>query len=114
MIPNIEIYPAQAWGGSRHIELRMLLLDRELMQLNEKRPALVTDFVVDTSYELGAVTAPAAIMSVEHAQTLMDTLYNLGIRPTAAMGSIGQLSATERHLADMRTIAFNQLSIPTP
>lgn len=56
----------------------------------------------DPSLSLGTVTA----------QRLMDQLWNCGYRPTEGSGSAGSLAATQRHLEDMRTIAFSQLKIP--
>jgi len=41
----------------------------------------------------------------------MDDLWAAGVRPTEGTGSAGSLSATEKHLSDMRIIAFNQLGI---
>lgn len=45
-------------------------------------------------------------MKNEEAQQLMDELWRCGLRPTEGAGSAGQMAATERHLADMRKIAF--------
>ena len=45
-------------------------------------------------------------MRLEEAQTLMDQMYEAGIRPTAGAGSVGQLSAVQAHLDDMRKLAF--------
>lgn len=61
--------------------------------------------------EEGTVIAPTLRLSNESAQLLMDELWSCGLRPTEGTGSTGQLAATERHLADMRRIAFAQLSI---
>lgn len=51
--------------------------------------------------------APTLSMQVETAQALMDELWRCGLRPTEGTGSAGSLAATERHLADMRAIAFD-------
>lgn len=45
-----------------------------------------------------------AVFPYEMAQQLMEQLWNAGVRPAAAMGSIGQLAATEKHLEDLRTM----------
>ena len=45
------------------------------------------------------------------AQTLMDDLWEAGIRPTEAKGSAGAMKAVQNHLKDMRTIAFKKLNI---
>jgi hypothetical protein len=42
----------------------------------------------------------------EEAQSLMDALWNTGVRPSNGEGSVGQLAATEAHLADMRALVF--------
>lgn len=49
---------------------------------------------------------PFATMDPDDAQAFMDRLWDLGLRPTGAAGSAGQLGAVERHLADMRTLVF--------
>ena len=48
------------------------------------------------------------------AQELMDMLWDCGLRPAQSKSSAGQVEAIQRHLADMRTIAFNRLEIETP
>mgnify|MGYP001569734410 CR=1 FL=1 len=54
---------------------------------------------------------PALLMSPGEAQGLMNELWRNGIRPTSGEGNVGQIGATERHLEDMRVIAFNRLNI---
>lgn len=54
---------------------------------------------------------PSLQMTVEDAQQLMDELWRCGLRPVEAMGSAGQAAATEKHLQDMRRIAFHKLGI---
>lgn len=56
-------------------------------------------------------TDPMLRMPVASAQNLMDELWNAGLRPSEGTGSAGSLAATERHLADMKTIAFHALKI---
>lgn len=41
----------------------------------------------------------------EDAQLLMDDLYRIGIRPSE-VGSVGQISAMQNHLNDMRQLIF--------
>lgn len=48
-------------------------------------------------------------LTVEQAQTLMEGLWNAGVRPSQAMGSVGQLGAVEKHLADMRALTEHVL-----
>lgn len=55
--------------------------------------------------------APAPTMSLNDtaAQQLMDELWRCGVRPRDGTGSAGSLAATEKHLADMRSVAFGLL-----
>ena len=40
------------------------------------------------------------------AQELMDGLWHCGLRPSEGTGSAGAMAATQKHLEDMRKIAF--------
>lgn len=51
---------------------------------------------------------PTLSLPPDAAQMLMDQLWHAGIRPTAGAGSAGQLTATERHLEDMRALVFKK------
>lgn len=59
--------------------------------------------------EPGSFVQPAMLISPDDAQQMMDELWRCGIRPTEAAGSAGSMAATERHLADMRSIALGRL-----
>lgn len=54
---------------------------------------------------------PSFSLTTEKAQVLMDDLWHCGLRPTEGRGSAGSLLATEKHLGDMRKIAFELLKI---
>ena len=55
---------------------------------------------------------PAAVRLTPHqAQALIDGLWECGLRPTEGTGSAGALAAVERHLADMKKVAFHALKI---
>lgn len=64
--------------------------------------------------EPGAFIESTLALPYDDAQTLMDDLWQAGLRPTEGSGSAGSLAATERHLADMRTIAFGKLELKAP
>ena len=49
----------------------------------------------------------AGVLDMNAAQQLADDLYAAGIRPTEAAGSAGALSATQKHLDDMRKLVFD-------
>ena len=54
----------------------------------------------------GQLIEHCAVLTMPMAQSLMDQLWNCGVRPAAGQGSAGQLAATERHLADMQKLVF--------
>lgn len=55
---------------------------------------------------------PMFTINRDEAQAFMDSLWNVGIRPTAAEAPEGTLAAVQAHNADLRTIAFHALKIP--
>lgn len=57
---------------------------------------------------------PTLWLRDQEAQVLMDDLWSAGVRPTEGTGSAGALSTVERHLCDMRTIAFKKLGVEIP
>ena len=59
--------------------------------------------------ESDQVQPPALHLSIQSAQQLMDELWQCGLRPTEGTGSAGSLAATERHLADMRRLVFEDV-----
>ena len=68
--------------------------------------------VIETEeVEQGRPIQPFTSIDHKAAQVLMDDLWSCGIRPTEGRGSAGALTATEKHLNDMRKIAFKQIGI---
>ena len=67
--------------------------------------------VVMETKEPGMMVDPTLRIGMDEAQLLMDDLWNAGLRPTEGAGSAGSLRATEKHLQDMRKIAFKQLKM---
>jgi len=76
-------------------ERRLIAKPLEFVEIGEDK--------IDDGFE------PAFRMSKADGQNLMDELWRCGIRPSEGSGSAGSLAATERHLADMRTIAMGSL-----
>jgi hypothetical protein len=74
---------------------------------------IVTSFNLATPRP-GEYTPPTFRLSENEAQVLIDQLWSCGLRPTEGHGTAGQLAATERHLEDLRSIAFAKLEIPKP
>ena len=75
------------------------------------KPQAVCGPLQFTEVAEGAQVNPTFCLYGPEAQELLDMLWNCGLRPTQSQNSAGQLEAVERHLADMRAIAFNKLEI---
>ena len=56
--------------------------------------------------ELGAVTQPCVSIPFGSAQTLMDQMWDAGLRPSQSVGSAGQVESMKHHLEDMRRLVF--------
>lgn len=67
--------------------------------------------VMEPHDDFTCISEPTLRLGTAEAQELMDDLWQAGLRPSEGTGSAGSLAATERHLKDMRTIAFKQLKI---
>lgn len=76
-----------------------------------RQGSLYGKHVVMETHDEYMVTDPTCQISIDSAQTLMDDLWNAGIRPTEGTGSAGSLKATENHLGDMRRIVFKQMGM---
>lgn len=75
---------------------------------------VVTRFEI-TRHEPGVIPPDASIsLSIPEAQSLMDQLWDCGLRPTEGTGSAGALAATQKHLDDMRALAFARMEVPKP
>lgn len=89
----------------RHITVRLALRDYD-----SDRPVKVARPVVFEEQDIDQVVVePMLKLRQEAAQRLMDELWRAGLRPSEGSGSAGSLAATERHLADMKAIAFGLL-----
>ena len=65
--------------------------------------------ILFTECEEGLIIDPSVHIENKEAQVLIDDLWAAGYRPTEGTGSAGSLAATERHLADMRKLVFEDL-----
>lgn len=59
----------------------------------------------------GQIADPFMRLTPADAQQLLDELWRCGIRPSQEQGSTGQSAAMQKHLDDMRTIAFHTLKV---
>lgn len=62
--------------------------------------------------ENGTYIPPAMTLIQHEAQMLMDQLWDCGLRPTEGSGSAGAMAAVQKHLEDMRTMAFHFADVP--
>lgn len=86
------------WDG----ELRISYYERQ----DEKTFVAVEWKMVELPQYQMLPDGAARTIPVEAAQSLMNELWECGIRPAQGAGSAGQLSATLAHLEDMRTLVF--------
>jgi hypothetical protein len=62
----------------------------------------------------GEAADPVFELDVFQAQTLVNELWDQGIKPEQAKPRSGEIGAVKQHLQDMRAIAFNKLEIDKP
>lgn len=84
----------------------------DTIEIRMKDGAGIAQPVIFTEMQPGSYMPPALVLPTDDAQRLMDELWNCGLRPSEGSGSAGSLAATERHLADMRSMAFHALKVP--
>lgn len=104
------------WQPFENFELRILQPDPHLSQvfMGQARSGM---FQVRATYELkpiemGEDVPPMLRFDESTAQQLMDELWRVGVRPKSGEGSLGQLGATERHLADVKALLWKTLKMP--
>lgn len=86
---HIELFALKKVGKSRSVAQSLVMQDEEM----------------------GATPPAFCSLEKEQAQQLMDDLWDCGIRPSEGSGSAGALAATQRHLADLKTILFHKFGI---
>jgi hypothetical protein len=86
----------------------------ELYLGNPEKAIRVKDVVWETYEEGACFCGPSFELNSAEAQTLMDDLWNCGVRPTEGAGTAGSMQATQRHLEDMRKLAFAKFEVVIP
>ena len=76
--------------------------------LGDKHLSVATNITFQKIEEGAAYENPMVVLGIEDAQQLMDELYHVGVRPSQAAGSAGQLDAVKYHLEDMRSLVFQK------
>ncbi len=107
---KFEVMRKPAWAG-RGIEIHIFEPACESRQANVALPVQFTP--VRDENMMMMMPAPALPLTGEEAQQLCDALWEAGVRPTNGAGSVGQLAATQEHLATVKAIAFHALKIPS-
>lgn len=82
--------------------VQLLLLDRESRTWVSKLEMV--------SYKELEKNTSNIFLTPENAQSLMDNLWECGLRPSEGSGSAGALAATQRHLEDMRKLVFENIT----
>jgi hypothetical protein len=109
---------AQAAPWNRGVELLILAGRKTAVFRGTEEPVSYPDGSGDVQpaegsslafieYPAGAKRQPSLELTMQAAQTLMDDLWQAGLRPTEGTGSAGSLAATERHLKDMQRLVFD-------
>jgi hypothetical protein len=84
--------------------------------INGKAHNVKGTFILESAETLKYHREPAVRFEDDtDVQQLMDGLWQAGFRPsTEHHGTTGQLAATEKHLDDMRALAFHACNLPRP
>lgn len=74
-------------------------------RLDDNQVAAMQPVTLTTHKWNDAPPCPAAMeLTKEECQSLIDALWDAGIRPSAGQGSAGQLAAVQDHLNDTRSL----------
>lgn len=81
--------------------LQMLIVQESVSGVRSYVKEMIMETISD-----GGIVPPSSILEFDCtvAQTLMDDLWDCGVRPTEGKGSAGAMAATEKHLGDMRKL----------
>lgn len=95
---------------SRSMEEIALWASQILPEPGLRRNRVVVGELTWREVQEGDVRNPLLLLKPDEAQRLMDSLWECGVRPRSNT-SAGQLAQAEKHLADLRVIAFHNLRI---
>lgn len=65
----------------------------------------------DENYNSAVYTPPPIQLSEESAQSLMDALWDAGVKPSGGEGHTAHIRALNDHLTTLKKITFKQLGI---
>ena len=81
-----------------------------ILRLEQNKCSFAVDMTLQTKQD-GERVEPLFFLTMEHAQQLMDDLWNSGIRPQASHFTDVAFDAQNKHLQDMRTIVSKKLGV---
>lgn len=67
-----------------------------------KKEYIIRDMTLEELVPGTMITQPTVMLDENAGQSLMDSLFAAGLRPTEGAGSAGAMAATQAHLADLR------------
>ena len=70
----------------------------------------IADPLTFRATDAGQIARPALTLRPQEAQTLIDELWNAGLRPSEGAGSAGAMAAVQAHLQDMRRLVFKDVT----
>lgn len=79
---------------------------RRLSETEDQVAKVIMETVTNDPAAALEVIEPTLTITRETAMSLMDELWGLGIRPSAADGTMGQTKAMQEHINDLRRMAF--------
>jgi hypothetical protein len=104
-----EIYTEQAnFGRYVHVHMRAGGPDRFFIA----KPVQFEDAENERGEEI--MGPPMLRLGTHQAQMLMDSLWQVGLRPTQGQQSEGQMAATSKHLNDMRSLVSALAKVELP
>lgn len=102
---SVYVKKDELWGNS----LGVWLVERD----DNGKPTNYVKSVVSEPLPEAYYVSETFRIAFDEAQRLMDQLWDCGLRPSEGSGSAGAMAATQRHLEDMRRIAFDALKAET-
>lgn len=102
----------QVWISAALTPWRQQLDIRLGMLMSGKKIAVAQPITFQEDQDEGQEIPPFMSLGPDEWQRLMDEMWRAGIRPTSGAGTATEAGALERHLADMRKLAFHALKVP--
>lgn len=99
------------WMANKNLQQNAIEIAGFIVAPPGQPPVVVMPLSFTTNLEEGKIIPGAMTLSKESAQSLLDELWDCGIRPSNGEGASGELEATKLHLDDMRTMVFSLMEL---